>query len=133
MSVGFYLVSAKEIPEMFSNQAAEFLSKKDLYSLGYSKKEIKEISSYAPFVVSSLNSNEKLFALDFNPDNEPSIEIIRDMTPETISQYAIGKYYYEIKVNKWDGFYESLAQYLKEISEPYELWEIWEGTIDKKI
>lgn len=131
MSVGFYLLSDFEVPETRGDQMPIFLTKKDMAELGLTKKEIRKITTSSPVAVHTLGTEDETFMLNFDPQSDTSIEVLRDHSPNTISQYASSKFYYELRVLRREGFFSQLAAYLKQITPPFEIWKIWENDIDK--
>ncbi|MDT2600814.1 hypothetical protein P7D85_13585 [Enterococcus hulanensis] len=128
MSIGMYLASDHKLTTTPQSASSELLSINDLKKYENYATLISNLKTNLGIDPQASDPNEKLFVL--LDDEEEVFSVMRDRDEGTINQYTDKPFIYYVDIYNWEQFYQSFANYLQSLQAPFELWEIWEGTVD---
>lgn len=128
MSIGMYLASDHRLATTPQSASSELLSINDLKKYENYAMLISNLKTNLGIDPQASDPNEKLFVL--LDEEEEVFSVTRDRDEGTINQYTDKPFIYYVDIYNWEQFYHSFANYLQSLEAPFELWKVWEGTVD---
>ena len=128
MSVGFYIATSEKVRETEATSSLELLSLNDLKKLVNYPSIQAQLETNLGIDLGGVDHNEKLFVFPNKLGELFSVTIEKETS--TIHKYTNKPYLYYVDIYEWEGFYDAFSHYLKSVSQPFELWKIWEDRFE---